>query len=299
MCLAERREGKDNVSVFNLSSWAMLSHFQVATEDLTAIQFSPDCSHICVLDSAIFCKLAVYSIDGRCLVELSPYSNALGFRCIDWSPSGQLLAVGAYDHKIRVLNHLTWSVLLDFEHTALIEQKEVSVFVEVESKPSFSKETYQKLKKFEKNVSCRYETKDTPFSIPVRKPNPKEADPKMGVSNLKFSPDSSLLASKNENMPNTVWIWSVKKVRLTAVLTHLNEVKCFAWDPCQSRLAICTGSYRIYLWSMVGNTATITDLPSSNSFSVRNLRWHPTGSSLLISSTTHFYICYFDDVTIE
>ena len=78
------------------------------------------------------------------------------------------------------------------------------MFVEVESKPSISKETYQKLKKFEKNVSCRYETKDTPFSIPVRKPNPKEADPKMGVSNLKFSPDSSLLASKNENMPNTV-----------------------------------------------------------------------------------------------
>ena len=294
MCLAERRDGKDHVSVFNLSSWAMLSHFPIATEDLSAIQFSPDCSHLCVLDSSIFCRLAVYSVDGRCLAEMSPYSHALGLRCMDWSDSGQLLAVGAYDQKIRVLNHLTWSVLFEFEHVSPVEQ-EASVFVETEVKPSFSRDPHGK----QRNAPCRYESKELPFTVPSRKPNPKEPDPKLGVSGLKFSCDSSLLASKNDNMPNTVWIWSVKKVRLTAVLSHLNEVRCFAWDPCRPRLAICTGSHKIYLWSLAANGAVIADLPALNTFSVRHIKWHPGGSSLLVCSNTNFYLCYLDDVLTE
>ena len=298
MCLAERRDGKDHVSVFNLSSWAMLSNFPVATEDLSSIQFSPDCSHLCVLDSPIFCRVAVYSVDGRCLADLSPYSNALGLRCLDWSHSGQLLALGAYDQRIRVLNHLTWSVLLEFDHVSPVEQKETSVFVETEAKPSFGRDAQSKPRKQDR-TSCRYETKELPFTIPGRKPDPKEPDPKMGVSSLKFSCDSSLLASKNENMPNTVWIWSVKKVRLTAVLSHLSKVLCFAWDPYRPRLAICTGSHKIYLWSLATNSAVVADLPALNSFSVRHLKWHPAGASLLVCSNTHFYLCCLDDVLTE
>ena len=298
MCLAERRNGKDHVSVFNLSSWAMLSHFPVATEDLSAIRFSPDCSHLCVLDSPIFCRAAVYSVDGRCLAELCPYPYALGLRCLDWAHSGQLLAVGAYDQKIRLLNHLTWSVLAEFCHASPVEQKEASVFVETEAKPSFGRDTQGKPRQQDRAAS-RYEARELPFTVPARKPNPKEPDPKMGVCSLKFSCDSSLLASKNENMPNTVWIWSLKKVRLTAVLSHLNEVRSFAWDPCRPRLAICTGSHKIYLWSLAASGTVVADLPALNSFSVRHLRWHPAGASLLACSNTHFYLCYLDDVLTE
>lgn len=289
------------MSVFALESWEMLAHFQVKTEDLAIIKSSPDCTHFCVIDSSMFCKVCVYSLDGRCLTEFSPYSNALGIKSCQWSPAGQLLAIGAYDQKIRLLNHLTWSVIVDFEHTQNIDSKNVDIFVEVESKPNFGKDFEIYLDKFQNNhsSSSKYETKKVPYAVPIRKPNPKEPDPKIGISQMSFSSNSAHLASKNDNMPNTLWIWDVKKTRLSTVLTQLNEVKNFAWDPFQPRLALCTGSNKIYIWSAEIEGCSSVDLPSEISFSVRSLKWNANGTSIILCSNTHFCVCFMEELSTE
>jgi len=62
--------------------------------------------------------------------------------------------------------------------------------------------------------------------------NPSDPTPKSGISAMAFSnPDGSLVATKNDNMPSSLWIWSIKLLRPYAVLVHLNPIKSFTWHP--------------------------------------------------------------------
>ena len=53
----------------------------------------------------------------------------------------------------------------------------------------------------------------------------KQAHPRMGVGTLLFSNDNRYLATKNDNMPATLWIWSIPKLSLKAILVHVNPIK--------------------------------------------------------------------------
>ena len=71
-----------------------------------------------------------------------------------------------------------------------------------------------------------------PTTLPTVQFNPSDPKPKIGISAIAFSnPDGTLVATKNDNMPNTVWIWSIKLLRPFAVLVHLSPVKAINWHP--------------------------------------------------------------------
>lgn len=53
-------------------------------------------------------------------------------------------------------------------------------------------------------------------------------------------------------MPTAIWVWDMQKMSLEAVLEHTLSVRCFLWDPCRPRLALCTGNSKLYLWSPGG-----------------------------------------------
>lgn len=91
-----------------------------------------------------------------------------------------------------------------------------------------------------------------PVSLQTLKPATDRANPRMGVGMLAFSADSYFLATRNDNVPNTVWVWDIQKLRLLVVLEQLAPVRSFLWDPQQPRLAICTGGSKVYLWSPAG-----------------------------------------------
>lgn len=65
----------------------------------------------------------------------------------------------------------------------------------------------------------------------------------------------TIAASSPDNIPNAVWIWDIRKLKLSVVLEQLCTIQCFQWDPCQPRLAVCTGTNRMYLWSPAGCVA--------------------------------------------
>ena len=50
MCLAERRDLKDFLSVFLVKNWSLTSHFEVATSDLQSVQWAPDSVTVAILD---------------------------------------------------------------------------------------------------------------------------------------------------------------------------------------------------------------------------------------------------------
>ena len=48
-------------------------------------------------DTCLAYKLVVSTLQGEVLTTYSAYANALGIKSVEWSPSGQMLAVGSFD----------------------------------------------------------------------------------------------------------------------------------------------------------------------------------------------------------
>lgn len=66
----------------------------------------PSCSsHAPSFDSLYFVQAQVllYTANGDHLQTYTPYEHALGVQTFSWSPSGQLLALGSCDERVRFL----------------------------------------------------------------------------------------------------------------------------------------------------------------------------------------------------
>lgn len=300
MALAERRDCKDYVSLFDCSQWQLVRHFKVDTSDLAGLSWSPDGKVLCVWDSVLDYKLFLYSLDGRCLSTYSAYEHALGVKSVKWSPTSQFLAIGSFDQKLRILNHVTWKMVAEHLHPTTVELSSVVVYTEVESKREHFKPTVDMTPglrltqgKYETSLllsQSKYETSQAPVTIPSVKPDPEKPNPKLGVGVVVFSPDSRYVATRNDNMPCVVWIWEVASLRLSVVLLQANPVREIKWDPVQPRLAVCTSNSKLYLWSPAG-CVSVT-VPVEANFTVQRLCWHPSGKSLVLIGSTHFCVCY-------
>ncbi|XP_066547165.1 WD repeat-containing protein WRAP73 [Amia ocellicauda] len=297
MALAERRDCKDYISVFVCSDWQLLRHFESETQDLAGIEWSPNGCVLAVWDTSLEYKVLLYSLDGRLLATYSAYEWSLGIKSVVWSPSSQFLAIGSYDEKVRILNHVTWKTITDFQHPAAISSSKAVVYREVERRPvvgnedlSFHHDLTMGSSLF--RTQSKYEICQLPVQVPVVKPDPDRANPKIGVSCMAFSSDSRYLATKNDNMPNSVWLWDIQKLRLFVVLEQVAPVRSFQWDPRRPRLALCTGNSKVYLWSPAGCVSV--QVPGEGSFQVLALSWHASGNSLILMSKERLCLCYME-----
>ncbi|KAM7099379.1 WD repeat-containing protein WRAP73 isoform 2-T2 [Molossus nigricans] len=127
LALAERRDCKDYVSIFVCSDWQLLRHFDTDTQDLAGIEWAPNGCVLAAWDTCLEYKVLLYSLDGRLLAAYCAYEWSLGIKAVTWSPSSQFLAVGSYDGKVRILNHVTWKVLTEFGHPAAVSDPRVQV----------------------------------------------------------------------------------------------------------------------------------------------------------------------------
>lgn len=94
-----------------------------------------------------------------------------------------------------------------------------------------------------------------------------------------------------DNMPNAIWIWETTKLSLASVIIQLDPIKGAHWDPVRPRLALCTGTEKVYLWNADG--CSFVNIPIEN-FNVRKLRWNSDGNSLLLMDKKFFCCCYPD-----
>ncbi|XP_073089166.1 WD repeat-containing protein WRAP73 isoform X3 [Manis javanica] len=325
MALAERRDCRDH-------------HFDADTQDLAGIEWAPNGCVLAVWDTCLEYKMLLYSLDGRLLSVFCAYEWSLGIKSVAWSPSSQFLAVGSYDGKVgaeqhtwghsswqttwpharglpqvRVLNHVTWKAITEFEHPTNINNPKIPilrggaglsrlqvVYKEAEKSPqqALDHPAFPPCRAAAglSSPESKYEIASVPVSLQMLKPAADRANPKIGIGALAFSPDSYFLATRNDNVPNAVWIWDVRKLRLFAVLEQLRPVRSFHWDPQQPRLAICTGGSKVYLWSPAGCVSV--QVPGEGDFQVLSLCWHLHGGSLALLSKDHFCLCFLDSVEV-
>uniref|UniRef100_A0A3P9L0E9 WD repeat containing, antisense to TP73 n=1 Tax=Oryzias latipes TaxID=8090 RepID=A0A3P9L0E9_ORYLA len=200
MALAERRDCKDYVSIFVCDDWHLLRHFETETQDLSGLEWSPNGCVLAVWESCLEYKMLLYSLDGRLLSTYSAYEWSLGIKSVSWSPSSQFLAIGSFDEKVRILNHITWKKIAQFEHPAIIDNTK-TVYKEIEKRPAVSSDEMSlhdiTVASSLFSTQSKYDISPLPVQIPVVKPDPDRANPKVGVSALAFSSDSRYIATKN------------------------------------------------------------------------------------------------------
>ncbi|KAF6773666.1 hypothetical protein AHF37_06936 [Paragonimus kellicotti] len=120
LALLERRDYRDHLSLFDCQKdWSLMRNTQLYTQDAVGLLWSPDGRYIVVWDECLRYRVTVHGMDGRCLHSYCAYEpgqDLLGVKSVCWSPTGQLLAIGSYDQKCRILNHLNWACLATLTH---------------------------------------------------------------------------------------------------------------------------------------------------------------------------------------
>ncbi|XP_031235541.1 WD repeat-containing protein WRAP73 isoform X4 [Mastomys coucha] len=231
LALAERRDCRDYVSIFVCSDWQLLRHFDTDTQDLTGIEWAPNGCVLAAWDTCLEYKVLLYSLDGRLLSAYCAYEWSLGIKSVAWSPSSQFLAIGSYDGKVRLLNHVTWKMITEFGHPATINNPKTVVYKEAEKTPQLglghlSFPPPRAMAGALSTSESKYEITSGPVSLQTLKPVADRANPRMGVGMLAFSSDSYFLASRNGDFPVLGLCWHLRGDSL-ALLSKDHFCLCF------------------------------------------------------------------------
>jgi len=137
MALAERRDCKDALSIFDLASWSLVKHFASSTRELGGVRWKPTSGeHVLVVWESFFFgfDLILYSLSGDILGRFAHDDfrgsliqksrvTSLGAGTAQFSPCGQLLAASSSDPglpSLLLLNSLTWRRIVEFPMTSLL-----------------------------------------------------------------------------------------------------------------------------------------------------------------------------------
>lgn len=198
MALAERKESKDYIGIYYVGDWSLVSHFAVDSYDLQDILWSKDNTAIIIWDSSLECKFFIYSPTGNLISCHNPYELNLGIKSLNMSPNGHYLSAGFYDQNVRLYNHISWKLIIDFSHPMNIsDTTNINIFREEEvDDTSYSGEG----KKTNKCIIYMYNIDvdvQGAVKMPFIKPAMDKPNPSIGVSEISWSFDSNFLATKN------------------------------------------------------------------------------------------------------
>ncbi|KAI8817774.1 uncharacterized protein EV422DRAFT_590168 [Fimicolochytrium jonesii] len=303
LALLERVDCKDYVGIYACDEWSSVKRFALPTNDAENIAWSPDGQYIAAWESMLEYKVYIHHPDGRLAGTYSAYDSGLGIKTVQWSPSGQFLAVGSYDQKVRLLNYYTWKPILEYTYPKEISDPETTIFRERNSdaedgagggpwpQPPTTESGGQQPK-------IQYEIVPTPFAIQhVVRPDPDKPNPKLGIGMLEFNPTGQFVAVRNDTHPTTLHIHALHPpTSHRLILHHTHPIKRIQWNPQHpTRLAICTASLAVYMCDvdvgMRNATCEAVVVPAAN-FQTHHLTWNPSGTSLALLDKDKFCLAF-------
>ncbi|TMW64402.1 hypothetical protein Poli38472_013024 [Pythium oligandrum] len=314
LAVLERHECKDSLGLYSCETWELVSHFALESYDCVEVTWAPDSSTLAIRDSHLEYRVLLYANNGTLLARYQAYENALGVKTMAWSSSGQFLAIGSYDDSLRVLSHLNWKPIAEFDHETLsisitrvtkdaVEYEEHYADEPIADRPHGKRiAVSQRRSGIQSNSASAasaatqaaggkrardicFVVREPPFSVIVVSSDPFKEDPKLGISRALWSCDSAFVATRSDQMPHNVWLWETETMKLHTAISFIHAVKALRWDPTSRRLAICSGDNRVYLWSADG--ISWVDIPAGN-FKALGLRWNPAGNALIAVGKQEF-----------
>ena len=228
------------VALFECEGWSAVRSFPVATEDLADLRWSPDSAVLCVIDTVLQYQVLFYSPDGVCLHTYRPYDHALGVKSFCWSPGGRYLALGSFDEKVRLLNHLTWRRIAEVDHPSEVRASDFPDAVCYVEPPDSTSGALADNgdgnalavsgpaggQKRQAAGPAGYVATRPPLTVPTMPPSLElVASPRQGVGLLQWSAAGRFLASRSDVMPCALWIWDASTFGLHAVLLQQQPVR--------------------------------------------------------------------------
>lgn len=117
--------------------------------------------------------------------------------------------------------------------------------------------------------------------------------PRLGVSNLAFSFDSSYLFTISSSSPTAVYIYETRTLSLFCILNHLDKVKESVWHPERNELLMCTGGNKVYLWRREGvGCVEIPCNEGERSMQCKKVEWMKDGKGFLCADKSKFCCVY-------
>lgn len=282
-----QRTSQDMVCILDTSQneWKVNKTFAVDCSDAQGILWSPDGKWLTIWDSFAEHKVLIYTADGRLLRTFRANNLDFGLRLVEWSPDAEYLAIASCDGKVRLLNHATFSPAIELLHPDTIRSENTVVWRQVT------------------NGTCtKYDLANQPLSPFYVKRNQGNMNTKDGIGSLLFSPQGSFIATRSDNMPTTLWIWSLRQMLPIAILVHNCAIKTVQWHPqeegqivltCQSSNA--TENNAIYLWSIDWAEPRIVGIPRDG-FEVKWVHIipneHERETGILIGNSELFTVGY-------
>ncbi|KAG5439524.1 hypothetical protein PCANB_002099 [Pneumocystis canis] len=261
--LITRSASHDFINIFDysFSPWKLFKKWRLPTIDAQGCSWSQDGKWLAVWESFMEYKILLYTSNGYLLQQYSAYDIGLGIKTVQWSPpTGQFIAVGSFDGKVRFLDNFTSNSVIEMTHITTIRFDSVTVWKEVFSSVP------------------EYEILSQPVSLPSIPLNTRDPASCLGVGILSFNNDGTLVATRSDNMPTILWIWSLSDLVPVAILIYCNPIKAVKWCPFNPFLLsiVCFIESKVnncvYLWNYQWNKPKAILLPKYD-FNVKWLRW--------------------------
>ena len=283
MALAERKEAKDIIGIYYITKWACIRKFETETEDLQDLKWTYDNSSLLIIDTPALCTFLIYNILGELINKIDIYRNQLGIKQFEISPNGHLFCFGLYDQSLRIYNNISYTCMGIFEHDKeYLNDNKVNYYKE----EIISPEGETKYIELKPPVDLKCE------NIYIKGKNLfNDKMPKIGISKISFSYDNNFLATKNDNMPNVLFIWNLYTMNLQTVLIHLNEVLYFKWNKNKNILFISTNNNKLYYFTL--DSCKILHL--ANDFYNKSLVFSNNGNKMIVKDTNSFIMVNIDN----
>lgn len=266
LALLSRVQAQDQLTLHLPASEHSMPPQLLSSTDARGLSWSPDGRWLAVLDTAhADPSLLILTPDGHKYrsypaTQSAEGSTDLGIKAIAWSGDSSLLAVSRYDHTMTLLNTRTFTPVATIEHSTTIappvkEEELISAWQESVS-PSNTRS---------------YTVASLPLSPPLSRAKPSVEPAELGVAEACFSADGRHLATRDERMLNTVWIWDINVMRAKAVLLQHSNVRRMHWHPLQTHLLMLDcGESMAYLFDASSDRPPSTvhvSLPATPTFS--------------------------------
>ncbi|KAH6896963.1 WD40-repeat-containing domain protein [Thelonectria olida] len=232
LALLTRASGRDVVSIHHPVTRQIQRSWYPDTADAQGLTWTPDGNWLLLWESpAHGHKLLLYTPDGQFFRSIGAANLAggddadlePGIKLCSLSPDSALCAVGDYSRGVQILNTRTWRTDLSLLHpTTLIPKDTLQVWQEQLGAPVEGHATRTFIR-----------------ATQMVSPPSRLGDGKSGCSSFAFDASSTLIATKLDDSPSTLWIWDVSAGELRAVLMFHSTVN-FDWHPAIRELLLVT-----------------------------------------------------------
>ncbi|KAJ3518046.1 hypothetical protein NM208_g14614 [Fusarium decemcellulare] len=239
LAILTRTSGRDVISIHHPGTRQVQRSWYPDTADAHGLTWTPDGQWLLLWESpAHGHKLLLYTPDGQFFRSIGASTVAggedadleTGIKLCRLSPDSSLCAVGDHSRTVGVLKTQTWRDGLKLLHpTTVIPKDTLQVWQEQLNTSSIGVASLSFLR--------ATQMVSPPNRLVDGKPS---TDVKPGCSSLAFDASSSLLATRLDDAPSTLWIWDVIAAELRAVLMFHSSVD-FQWhsDAREQLLVTC------------------------------------------------------------